>query len=186
MPRGLERKLDYSDLLATPNDGKRYELIRGQLFVNPSPTTVHQRVLRKLSRRLEDYFHAHTPGEVFFAPVDVILTPHDVFVPDLVVVHDPSHISKRGIERAPLLVAEVLSPSTRRVDRGLKRERYAELGVPHYWIVDCDRQRIECLRLAGAAYVTALVVEGDARFEHPDFPALAFELAALWRQSPDS
>src|SRR5262245_61435976 len=108
------RKLVYDDLLDTPADGKRYELIEGDLFVNPSPNPIHQRVSRRLERQLEDYFHGRSIGEVFYAPIDVILTPGDVFVPDLIVVADPSHISKRGIEKPPLLAVEILSPSTKR------------------------------------------------------------------------
>jgi Uma2 family endonuclease len=186
MPHGLERNLSYSDLLATPNDGKRYELIRGNLFVNPSPTTIHQRITRKLARRLEDYFHARSLGEVFGLPVDVILTPHDVFVPDIIVVAEAAHISKRGVERPPLLAVEVLSPSTRRADRGLKRDRYAELGIHHYWIVDPYRHRLECFHLEGDVYRVRIEVEGDTTLAHPDFDDLAIDLAAVWNQSSAS
>ena len=85
---------------------------------------------------MENYFHERSIGEVVNAPIDDILTSHDVLVPDLLVVADPSHISKRVIEKPPLLVVEIVSPSTRKVDRGVKSRRYAELGVKHYWIVD--------------------------------------------------
>jgi Uma2 family endonuclease len=175
------RKLDYSDIAATPSDGKRYELIRGQLFVNPSPSPIHQRVSRRLARRLEDYFQDRKLGELFYAPIDVILTNHDVFVPDLLVVSDPSHISKRGVEAPPLLVVEILSPSTRRVDRGLKSQRYAELAVEHYWIVDPVAERVECYRLESEAYRLVLEAEGADTLQHPDWAGLVIDLAALWR-----
>jgi Uma2 family endonuclease len=71
------RKFDYSYIQATPNDGKRYELVDGELLVNPSPSPIHQRVSRRLQRQLEDYFHVRNLGEVFNAPLDVILTAHD-------------------------------------------------------------------------------------------------------------
>jgi Uma2 family endonuclease len=180
------RKLDYSDFLATPNDGNRYELLQGALFVNPAPSLIHQRVSRRLQRQLEDYFHTRSIGEVFNAPLDVILTPHDVLEPDLLVVADQSHISKRGIEKPPLLVVEILSPSTRKVDRGLKYRRYAELGVQHYWIVDPDRTTVECHRLAGGAYRLLVASQGDTLVRHPDWDGLIVDLAVLWRQSPFS
>jgi Uma2 family endonuclease len=110
------RKLDYSYILRTPNDGNRYELVDGELFVNPAPSRIHQRVSRRLQRQLEDYFHDRKLGEVFNAPLDVILTPHDVFGPDLLVVGDPAHTTTRSIEKPPLLVVETLSPSTRKVE----------------------------------------------------------------------
>ena len=177
----LKRKLDYSDLVATPDDGKRYELVQGELFVTPSPSPVHQRVSKRLALVLMGYFEDRSIGEVFDAPIDLILTDHDVFVPDLLVVSDPNHVSKRGIEGPPLLIVEILSPSTRKQDRGAKARRYAELGVEHYWIVDPDRKRVECHRLADGAFRPVVDAEGDAALTHPDWDGLVVDLAALWR-----
>lgn len=174
------RKRDYSHIQATPNDGKRYELIDGELLVNPSPSPIHQRVSSRLQRQLQDYFHARNLGEVFNAPLDVILTPHDVFQPDLLVVAEPSHISTRGIEQPPLLVVEILSPSTRRIDRGLKFRRYAVLGVRHCWIVDPDEHRLECYRLAGSVFAPVVGAAGETTLQHPDWDGLVVDLGALW------
>jgi Uma2 family endonuclease len=177
------RKLDYDYILATPNDGKRYELVDGELLVNPAPNRAHQRVSRRLQRQLEDYFHDRRLGEVYTAPFDVILTPHDVFEPDLI-VGDPAHTSMRGVERPPLLVVEILSPSTRKVDRGIKFRRYAALGVMHCWIVDPDSERIECFRLDSGAYRLVIEEAGDTKLSHPDWDGLVIDLAVLWSQSP--
>jgi Uma2 family endonuclease len=177
----LERKLDYSDLVATPDDGRRYELVQGDLFVTPSPSPVHQRVSRRLQRQLEDYFHDRSIGEVFNAPIDLILTNHDVFVPDLVVVSEPQQITQRGIEGPPLLVVEILSPSTRTQDRGTKARRYAGLGVEQFWIVDPVEKRIECHRLTEGTFRARTEADGDDTLEHPDWDGLLIDLAALWR-----
>lgn len=181
-----KRKLDYSDILAGPDDGKHYELIEGELFVNPAPSRVHQRISRRLQRQLEDYFHRRLIGEVFDAPLDVILTPHDVLEPDLLVVSDRSDTSNRGVEKPPLLVIEILSPSTLKMDLGLKYRRYAELGIPHYWIVDPERKRVEFHRSVDGAFRLLVEAEGDTRLEHPDWDGLVVDLAALWLQSPFS
>ncbi len=181
MPHELKRKLDYSDLVVTPDDGKRYELVQGDLYVTPSPSPVHQRISRRLTRLLVDYFEGRSIGEVFDAPIDLILTNRDVFVPDLLVVGDPKHISKRAIEGPPLLVVEILSPLTRKQDCGVKARRYAELGVEHYWIVDPDRKRVECHRLSGGAFRRLIDAEGETKLEHPDWDGLVIDLAALWR-----
>jgi Uma2 family endonuclease len=177
----LRRKLDYSDLQVTPDDGKRYELVHGELYVTPSPTPRHQRISRRLLRQLEGYFHGRSIGEVFYAPIDVILTGQDVFVPDLVVIADPTHVSERGIERPPLLVVEILSPSTRHVDLGVKSRRYAELGVEHYWIVDPENERLECHRLKDGAFQPLVEAAGRTTLEHPAWDELEIDLAALWR-----
>ena len=177
----LKRKLDYSDLQVTPDDGKRYELVRGGMLVTPSPSPVHQRISKRLQRQLEAYFETRSLGEVFNAPIDLILTEQDVFVPDLLVVSDPAHISRRGIEAPPVLVVEILSPSTRAQDCGLKARRYAELGVEHYWIVDPERERLECHRLAEGVFRPLVDAEGEATLEHPTWGGLAIDLGTLWR-----
>jgi Uma2 family endonuclease len=177
----LKRKLDYSDLQVTPDDGRRYELVRGDLLVTPSPTARHQRISRELLVQLIAFFHERTLGEVFFAPIDLILTGHDVLVPDLVVVADPASVSERGIEKAPLLVVEILSPSTGKVDRGLKAQRYAELGVAHYWLVDPERRSLECHRLEHGAFRLLAEGRGDTVLTHPVWVGLSIDLARLWR-----
>jgi len=178
----LKRKLEYSDLQVTPDDGRRYELVRGELFVTPSPTRSHQRISRRLQRQLEDYVEARALGEVFNAPIDLILTNADVFVPDLLVANDPNDDSERGIESPPLLVVEILSPSTRKRDRGLKARRYAELGVAHYWIVDPESRSIECFRLAEGVYRKVAQAAGDATLTCLGWDGLVVDLAALWRR----
>lgn len=180
MTTRLKSKLDYSDYADLPNDGKRYEIIDGDLYVTPAPGPAHQHALGKLFRCLQDYFEARGIGEVFFAPIDLILTVRDVVQPDLVVT-ESRQVSARGIEGAPLLVVEILSPSTRSQDRNVKAQRYATLGVPHYWIVDPEARRLECYRLESGAY--ALVVEeaGSAEIGHPDWPGLTIALTRLWR-----
>jgi Uma2 family endonuclease len=181
VPPELNRKLEYTDLQVSPDDGRRFELAQGDLLVTPSPTPMHQRVSRRLHGQLEAYFHDRSLGEVFDAPVDVILTPQDVFVPDLLVVAEPSHVSGRGIEGPPLLVVEILSPSTQKVDRGVKARRYAELGVAHYWIVAPEQQRLECYRLEDGVFRRLIEAEGDVTLKHPSLDGLSVDLSALWR-----
>jgi Uma2 family endonuclease len=141
---------------------------------------MHQRVSRRLQTQLETFFHGRSIGEVFDAPIDLILTRHDVMVPDLVVVSDPALITDRGIEGPPLLIVEILSPSTQKQDRGAKARRYAESGVEHYWTVDLKAKRLECHRLAGRVFRLIAEVEGDSTFQHPDLEGLQIDLSVLW------
>lgn len=180
MATRLNRKLGYEDYAQLPDDGTRYEVLDGELYVTPSPSPLHQRLSKRLQRRLEDYFEGRGLGEVFDAPLDVILAPHDIVEPDLIIVGNPAQISRRGIEGAPLLVVEILSPSTRARDRGVKMRRYAELGVAHYWIVDPDAATIECLRLAESQYRLIVTAAVPDSLGHPDWPELAIDLIALF------
>ncbi len=180
MSDGLKQVLDYDDLASIPPDGKRYELLGGDLHVTPAPSPHHQRVSKRLQRQLEAYFEARGLGEVFNAPVDVILTRHDVVEPDLVVVTVPSQVSARAIEGPPTLVVEILSPTTATYDRTVKARRCAELGIPHFWVVDPERRRLECYRAEGGAYQRALEAEDGETVEHPDWPGLRVALGDLW------
>jgi Uma2 family endonuclease len=186
MTNAIARKLTYDDLAAMPDDdGLRRELLDGVLFVTPAPSLVHQRASKRLQRQLEAYFERSGRGEVFQAPVDVILGPHDVPEPDLVVVTNAKLLTDRAVEGAPTLVVEILSPSTARRDRTLKAKRYAAAGIPHYWIVDPRRRRIECRRLSKRRYVlVAESGEQDALMVHPDWPGLKIDLRQLWAPSP--
>ena len=83
--------------------------------------------------------------------------------PDIVVVTDKSSITRRGIEAPPLLIVEVLSPSTEKFDRHVKARHYAVLGVPHYWVLDPDQRRLECYTSVDGAFVLSASGEGDAQ-----------------------
>jgi Uma2 family endonuclease len=181
MAQSVKRKLGYDDLADMPDDGLIREIFDGELFVTPSPTPIHQRVAKRLTLQLESYFGGRGLGEVFVAPLDTILGPHDVAEPDLLIVTDPTIVTKRAIEGAPAVVVEVLSPSTANRDRIVKARRYAAAGIAHYWIVDIDRKRVECHRLEGGEYRLARFAEGDEALMPPDWPGLTIDLAALWR-----
>ena len=102
-----------------------YELLGGQLHVTLAPGLEHQRVSKRLFTILLRYFEEGGRGEVLYAPLDVILGDDDVVQPDLVVVGDPAQLSSRGVEGAPLLLVEVVSPGRAHYDRTVKAQRYA-------------------------------------------------------------
>jgi Uma2 family endonuclease len=140
----------YDEFARLPDDGNRYEVIAGELYVTPAPGSIHQKVSARFFTELRVFAtNQHRLGEVLYAPLDVIFEDGDYVQPDLVFLRkERSHLlTDRGIEGPPDLVIEILSPTTARQDRGIKRERYAHFGVPEYWIVDIDRQRVEVLRL---------------------------------------
>jgi len=179
MEYALKARLDYGDYTAIPGDGKRYELFDGDIHVTPAPSPLHQRLVLRLARRLQDYFAP--PAEVFVSPIDVILGPHDVAQPDIAVVAQPHQVSARGIEGAPLLIVEVLSPTTGTYDRTVKSQRYSALGVDHDWLADPEARAIECYRREGRFYRAVAAAEGEAILVHHDFSGLALQLDDLWR-----
>ena len=181
MDRVLNAKLTYEDYASAPADGMTYQILDGELLVTPAPSPFHQRASKRLQRQLEAFFEDTGVGEVFHAPIDLILSAHDILQPDLVVVTDPTIISSRGIEAPPLLVVEVLSPSSIKHDRQVKARRYAFLGVAHYWIVDPDARRLECFALSDGAYQATTAADAPATVAVPGFMGLAIDLGAIFR-----
>jgi Uma2 family endonuclease len=142
------RRWTYDEFARLPNDGNRYEIIGGELYVTPAPRPLHAKVATRIARVLDEFVEIHGLGEVFGQPVDVLFGEGDYLEPDIIFVRRDriGVISDRGVEAAPDLVVEVLSSTTALRDRGIKRERYALFGVDEYWIVDPAAKRIEVYR----------------------------------------
>lgn len=163
----------YDDLLRMPEpqDGKRYEILDGELVVSPSPSLRHQYVsvqmLRALMREIQD----GKRGLVFHAPLDVILSRTRVVIPDHVAVRADrlDILQRRGIFGSPDLVCEILSPSNRRYDRNRKRRLYASAGIPEYWVIDPDVNTLDQLVLGERDYVLDGVYEPGDRLRSAVF-----------------
>jgi Uma2 family endonuclease len=130
---------------ALPDDGNRYEVIDGELFVTPAPSWIHQNAVLELALLLTPYLRAHALGHAIISPADVVFGPRNAVEPDLFVVPLVEGLPPRTWEEAGrlLLTVEVLSPSTRRADRVEKRDLYKRKAVPRYWIVDTDARTVE-------------------------------------------
>jgi Uma2 family endonuclease len=154
------------DLAAMPDDGHRYELLDGTLLVSPAPAFAHQLAVVRLWRLIDDGRSADSIALV--APFDVVLSDVTVFEPDVLLA--PTAAFTRGdLPGPPTLAVEVLSPSSRSIDRVLKHNRYAEAGIEHYWIIDPDEPSITAYRLgAHGQYAQVAHVVGDEPFETTD------------------
>ena len=126
--------LTYEDYCALPNDGRRYEILEGELFVTPSPSRAHQRLSANLFMILNSHGRDRDLSEVFYAPFDVILEKTSVVVPDLLFVSRDrlGIVTDRGVEGAPDLIVEILSPGTAHRARLDKAQLYARHGVRRY------------------------------------------------------
>lgn len=178
----LPRLLTYADLLDMPDDGSRREIVAGELLVNPAPRIRHQAILLALQEELLAFFGPERAYRPLPAPVELRVSPYDVVQPDLVVL-PRSVVSQKGlrnfIEEPPLLVVEILSPSSVTADRRAKMALYARFGIPEYWIVDPDRQTLDAHELADKAYV--LIEEREPGKLHSRvFPGLTLETDALF------
>ena len=156
-----DRPLTWDDLQRTPEDGLRYELVDGVLLVSPSPNSIHQRVVGNLFGLLRE---ALVPGlEAFSAPFDWRISEYTVFEPD-VLVFRTSDLAEQWLDAPPVLAVEVLSPSTRLRDLGLKRRAYEDGGLEWYWVIDPVEPRLTVFRLEGGRYVKEAEVDGDGGY----------------------
>ena len=187
MSRVFERippgKLTYEDYVGLPDDGRRYEILDGELEVSPAPAPRHQGVSRNLLVMLHTHVQERELGQVYQAPIDVILARTTIAQPDLVYVARgrESIITERAIEGPPDLVIEILSSWSVSRDRGKKAMLYAPFGIPHYWVLD-PRARLLDLYEVGERGKYRLVArhEGAARLRPSLFPGLEIDLGRVW------
>lgn len=156
LPRGMAFRRQ--DLASMPDDGRRYEVIEGTLLVTPAPSLRHQWVSSSLINLLQ--LAAPAALRVLHAPTDVVLDDANALQPDLLVVR-ADNIKHPDNPLRPLLVVEILSPSTRLVDLTLKRSRYQTAGCPSYWVVDPDEPSLTAWDLVESVYVERGHVAGE-------------------------
>ncbi|MEW8959175.1 MAG: Uma2 family endonuclease [Moorella sp. (in: firmicutes)] len=178
--------LTYDDYVLFPEDGRRHELIGGEHYMTPAPTTVHQGFLAKLFHVLYKHVTANRLGQVFFAPVNVVLSPQDVVQPDLIFIsNDRRHrLTPQNVQRAPDLVVEIISEASRRLDKKLKRNLYARYDVLEYWLFDPELQEVEIYRRdAENRLVKEAEYEEQGTIISPLLPGLIINIEALWPET---
>ena len=152
----------YEDLFSLPDDGRRYEIIEGELYEMPAPNWDHAVTIVNLLALLIPVVQS-LGGQVVTAPLDVFFEGADPVQPDIVVLLPDSAAigAGRGVEGAPDLMIEILSPSNRGHDLLTKRALYARAGVREYWILDPASRTVEILALDRDAFHIAQRALGD-------------------------
>lgn len=176
----VDTRLSYSDLCALPEDGKRYEIIEGELFVTAAPRTAHQRAAGNLYYYLAEFVKKHGLGEVFIAPYDVVFSEYDVVEPEIFYISKvhSERVTDANLQGAPDLAVEVLSSATQSRDRKTKLRLYARFGVTEYWIVDPDRLTVEIYQPEQSLEPTSIFRASDALISSllPGFTLLVAKL----------
>ena len=178
----LPEPFTYQDYVHLPDRGQINQIIDGELFMTPAPTTRHQRISRKLVLWLSQFVEAGKLGEIFDAPCDVVLSPTNVVQPDLIFVsRERRHIiTEKNIQGAPDLLVEILSESTAKIDRQFKRKLYASSGVKEYWLVDPEAETVEVLILAAKRYRSFGIFSADQLLKSPLLAGLDLPLANIF------
>ena len=180
--QAVQPRFGYTDLLAMPDDGRRYEIHGGELVVMSSPMLRHQIAVLEIATLLNEYGR-RSGGRAVAAPFDIVFDEYDLVQPDVVFFRaERLHLLRLdAVTRAvPDIVVEVLSPSTAAIDRGRKMRMFARYEVPEYWIVDPVGRQVEVHALEGRAYRQVQVATGGDTVRSVLFPDLTFEAAGLF------
>jgi Uma2 family endonuclease len=167
-----------------PENGPRYQLIEGDLYVAPAPNRFHQDISRNLEVALANYLSAHTIGVLYDAPFDVYLSEVDVFQPDLLIVLNENRgiLTDAGAEGPPDLVIEVLSPKTRQLDLVHKKRTYARMGIKELWIIDPDQKDVTVYRFDQDPIDPVGKFSGQEEVSSPLLPGLTIALQDIFRR----
>ncbi len=181
-PQRADIKTTYEQYRHLPETGPRYQLIDGELIMSPAPTSRHQKIVLRIAAALLAFVERNRLGEVFCAPIDVILSGTDVLQPDILFVAEARRktIAREGIVEAPDLCIEVLSESTRAVDLGAKKMLYAKHGVREFWAVDPEENWIEVYRLSEDASSPFLRLDASGTLTTDIIPGFSLELRAIF------
>lgn len=167
-----------ADLERLPDDGKRYEIVDGDLLVSKQPSLEHQAVCFQAASLLQTWSLRTNLGQAFMAP-GIIFADNDDVVPDVVwISQERLRLGRRPdghLHLAPELVVEVLSPGAQneRRDREIKLQLYSRRGVSEYWIVDWRARTVEVYRRGAAALERVAILSGQARLETPLLPGFS-------------
>jgi Uma2 family endonuclease len=180
----LSPKLTYDDYLLFPEDGLRHEILDGEHYVAPSPFLSHQDISSNLHSALGPFIRGNRLGKLYAAPTDVVLSSHDIAVPDLVFVSNErlGILKDKNIQGAPDLVIEIISPSTRRRDEGIKLQRYEAFGIQEYWMFYPDRKSTRVYRREGGRLRLVAELSATARdiLSTPLLPGLEIPLIEIF------
>ena len=176
------RPCTYDDYLTLPDDGRRYEIIEGELFMSPAPTTKHQFVKRSIQHYLHTFVITHNLGEVLDAPTDVVFSDTNIVQPDILFIAKANlhKITEANIRGAPDLIVEILSPATADTDRGAKKLLYERYGVKEYWLVDPDPETVEIYTLQAGRYELAQRAEKTGTVHSVLLPSFSMEVAEIF------
>ena len=180
----IEPLLTVEDLDACPDDGNRYELIGGELFVSRAPRIPHQLALQNLQLEIGTYLKGRAIGRLV-PGAGTVFSDYDAVIPDLVFVPNErwSEIVSEGIfVGAPDLAIEVLSPGAenRRRDLSVKRQLYAQYGVKEYWAVDPENRSVEIYRLSGRTLERAAMLMDDDAITSPLLPGFELKVRTVF------
>jgi Uma2 family endonuclease len=173
----------YADYLRLPDDGKRYEIIKGVLYVANAPSYEHQYAVGEIAFALRLFIKQHQSGVILAAPFEVHLAENTKLVqPDILFIPADQQppAGTQVFVGVPALIVEVISPSSIRLDRTVKFDTYEQVGVAEYWLVDPKAHLVEVYTLARGEYALFGQYTGDEVITSAVLPGLQIKASSLF------
>jgi Uma2 family endonuclease len=173
----------YADYLRLPDDGKRYEIIKGVLYVANAPSYEHQYAVGEIAFALRLFIKQHQSGVILEAPFEVHLAENTKPVqPDILFIPADQQppAGTQVFVGVPALIVEVISPSSIRLDRTVKFDTYEQVGVAEYWLVDPKAHLVEVYTLARGEYALFGQYTGDEVITSAVLPGLQIKASSLF------
>ena len=182
--RIIDPLITVEDLDALPDDGNRYELFEGELFVSRAPGLTHQRVIGNVYAVVRFYLDDNPVGEIVLTP-GVIFDFYNAAIPDALFISNERReevITGERVTAAPDLMIEIVSPGKEnaRRDRVVKRQAYAKYGVKEYWVIDPESRSLEIYRLRGDVLELVETLTGVDEVTSPLLPGLRFSVHRIF------
>jgi Uma2 family endonuclease len=186
MTTRIEPLMTVTDLEAMPEDGNRYEVIEGELFVSRAPGLTHQVVSGNIFFLIRSYLEQNPIGTVVSTP-GLILSDYSGVIPDIVFFSHESGeriVSSERLTSAPDLVIEILSPGSENIrrDRVAKRQLYGKHGVPEYWLLDIEKQVLEVYRLHQSSLELEAILKNDDEVSTSVLPGFLCQTSGIFRR----
>lgn len=179
----------YADWERLPDDGNRYEIIEGALYVTTAPSNFHQWIISRLYRSIGIPAEDKGSGIAYFAPIGLLMPGCDPVQPDFVVIRkqNAAIIHDGRIRGVPDLIVEVISPGSAAYDEGVKLEAYAKASVPEYAVIDPAARKLRryALEIPGTFAAPQEYGEGDT-LSFGCLPDISLNVSDLFANAPDT
>jgi Uma2 family endonuclease len=189
MTSKIEHLMTVDDLEAFPDDdGNRYEVIEGELFVSCSPSLTHQVVSTNLIYVIRSYLEKHPIG-IVVTTIGLILSKISGVIPDLVFFKHESAksiVTGERLTSAPEIVIEIISLGSENIrrDRVAKFRLYEKYGVAEYWLIDLEKQTVEIYRLLEGKLQLAATISGSDELTTPILPGFSCSASEVFALPP--
>jgi len=186
MAARIDPLMTVDDLDCMPEDGNRYEVMEGELFVSRSPGLSHQVVSGNMFAAIWNYLDANPSGQVIATP-GLVFSEYSGVIPDIVFFthqRGATIISGARLIAAPEIVIEILSPGHENVarDRIAKRQLYAKHGVNEFWILDSENRTVEIYRLHAGSLDLASTLKDEDEITSPLLPGFGCAVSQVFKK----